>query len=1031
MNEPLADDQSASVALGVDQIDVLLHSFYDYYKGPAPRAGAHVRHSTGHRYSTILGVSPSGRAFGVCDDCGSIRYGWHDDMVLERGLSRLSLSEVFSAALAVYRLETSCPFPGMMLACLFNGNYGERYRNIEALAWAVAGALRPTGMYGPGLAKWASETCAELGNEPGRCPPVLMAFAQHVEGEPFPAFDPDRVECTDRAILVGHEQLEALRDHVLPAAVLSFDSRAICFNESSASEVAVVGPAIGESDPGWFDVFDLESGGLYAIHGDDLDPYDEKVGERDFATLFVDAVENGIPLAMQRLLLDESPLPMPDPVTRTLLGGALLRTALPNSGAARAGYRAMATAYKCVDKADRKTLCALLPELVNPKAKADHQPMGPAGRVLAAWVARARDLLPPDVEIAAPDPAPSSDLSDAAVAVGNLVKGPSEDLVAKVCALEATGQSESVKAEAPEAMQALESLRSREQGRSSLEPESQVPEVVPSDSPTVQTPAVAPAKPSVGAPIKPLRFKIVEHQLLAQEWALAAVDGAYGKAVSTTLSWLSKRIGITLPAHWKTGGHEIEQAGVSLQIEAASPVFAFRLEHPDTSMPTRTWRAEGTIIVGAEGVGGMVGVRLSALDRTELPLPTTSVPQLVREWLQSPGLLVADLPANQRRIIDTDEAIDAFRAVAEAPGRDGPLIVLDAERPANLPAPIHGLALVYLLDPCKRTTYSAAFRRLEPGKLHMFAPGTATPAPFPVSPPGLQQLLDGVIQCRQRPTTPTFRNIRDEVREAGLHQARPAPTPTEPSAQESGDVTQIVTDPCETPSAITALAMPDVPEPPPASSSYAQLQELFEMALQEKADASLELDARRRELETANEQVRALKAKLHALSAALGDKSSLAVPVAPAIALPTSLAELPNWSESLSPRVVVTEKALRLASRTEHREVAQIYSALEALRDLYWPMRWSDDQSARERWLQFLESNRMKCSPTGTALDTSRYADEYTAQIGGRSIPLTMHVQGSSTRDPLRCVRIYFCPDDTTQQVVIGHLPTHLTNRHT
>jgi hypothetical protein len=43
-----------------------------------------------------------------------------------------------------------------------------------------------------------------------------------------------------------------------------------------------------------------------------------------------------------------------------------------------------------------------------------------------------------------------------------------------------------------------------------------------------------------------------------------------------------------------------------------------------------------------------------------------------------------------------------------------------------------------------------------------------------------------------------------------------------------------------------------------------------------------------------------------------------------------------------------------------------------------------------------------------------------------------MHLKnGGNTRDPMRCLRIYFFWDDDEQQVVVGSLPAHLENHMT
>ena len=50
----------------------------------------------------------------------------------------------------------------------------------------------------------------------------------------------------------------------------------------------------------------------------------------------------------------------------------------------------------------------------------------------------------------------------------------------------------------------------------------------------------------------------------------------------------------------------------------------------------------------------------------------------------------------------------------------------------------------------------------------------------------------------------------------------------------------------------------------------------------------------------------------------------------------------------------------------------------------------------------------------------------------GEKRVLAWHLKnGGNTRDPERCLRIYYFWDDETQQVVVGSLPGHLKTRAT
>ena len=54
----------------------------------------------------------------------------------------------------------------------------------------------------------------------------------------------------------------------------------------------------------------------------------------------------------------------------------------------------------------------------------------------------------------------------------------------------------------------------------------------------------------------------------------------------------------------------------------------------------------------------------------------------------------------------------------------------------------------------------------------------------------------------------------------------------------------------------------------------------------------------------------------------------------------------------------------------------------------------------------------------------------YAALWRGQRWLLDMHLKnGGNTRDPTRCLRVYFFWDDDERQVVVGSLPGHLESR--
>ena len=48
---------------------------------------------------------------------------------------------------------------------------------------------------------------------------------------------------------------------------------------------------------------------------------------------------------------------------------------------------------------------------------------------------------------------------------------------------------------------------------------------------------------------------------------------------------------------------------------------------------------------------------------------------------------------------------------------------------------------------------------------------------------------------------------------------------------------------------------------------------------------------------------------------------------------------------------------------------------------------------------------------------------------GGKRVELDRHLKKGTNREPRYCFRLYFFWDDTTSQVVVGWLPSHLSTR--
>lgn len=488
-----------------------------------------------------------------------------------------------------------------------------------------------------------------------------------------------------------------------------------------------------------------------------------------------------------------------------------------------------------------------------------------------------------------------------------------------------------------------------------------------------------------------LRAPIHHRDLLALEWPLVSSPTSFSTAITSTLAWLGQRLGTELPSQWADGVHEIELGGVRLEVAANERCFAMRLEHPDAREVARTWRMEATV-VRAE-VGGMVGLRLSTLDRTELPPAPRTIPALVDAWRQAPGLSVVDGVAEE---LGVDSSIGVFRLRNEVqdPARKHVIWAFHASDAAAF-ARIPALVQRCLVAPMQLQEYASKLRPLEPGTWHVFGVGQDAPFIQPVSDAGRH--IHGMVAaaCAVHGNGPRFRDVLDFARDAmRLERERYRMAAKQQVDQEPS-------------------------EPLVISSGTMELQRQLDQAIGALEAACLERDA-------ANAETKRLKARLRALSSTAEDASD--DDAVDAADFPDDLSSLPDWVPGIGPRVLFADKALREAAKIDHTEPLRIYACLQALHDHYWPMLWADDAGARDRWEAFLAEHRLTFSRVGTALDDRRYADAYHAMVGGKRVPLDMHVSGNSGRNPRRCLRIYLHADAEREVICVGHLPTHLTN---
>lgn len=149
---------------------------------------------------------------------------------------------------------------------------------------------------------------------------------------------------------------------------------------------------------------------------------------------------------------------------------------------------------------------------------------------------------------------------------------------------------------------------------------------------------------------------------------------------------------------------------------------------------------------------------------------------------------------------------------------------------------------------------------------------------------------------------------------------------------------------------------------------------------------------------------------------------------------PDSWDDLEDWVELYGEnKLVLHEKAIKAARSSPFKDIPLAYKAMEWLVKHYIPMRTrsADDNETRERCQQALDALGLEESDVGTAKNIKRYKQEYKRQYEGRQITLDRHLKSGVGFGGDYQFRLYFHYDDDANKVVVGHMPTHLTNRLT
>ncbi len=511
--------------------------------------------------------------------------------------------------------------------------------------------------------------------------------------------------------------------------------------------------------------------------------------------------------------------------------------------------------------------------------------------------------------------------------------------------------------------------------------------------------------------------------------------GAFEIARSEILKFAERRAGGALPREALEGKSFSTDDVGARRIEGIaidSPRYwTLRFDDDDRAVASRSWVIETALAAQDEDGPVLFGLRLQCIARGENPDYDRSIPTFARDVISA-----CDARMDGRKvtlspwIIDTEEEVDELVDLLRSESRAGDVVVLSLPEHSNdvsdelissdvlarnLAGAAHvvvisGQAAFQLSDRVGRefSVFNQAVRTYRPG----FDPDTEAPFAHPlglaerirnwdggpdayrrfISSEVLRRTVEGPDALKRLPSFAEAKRTAAELRRR--------------NAQKSGSSND----------ELLGLAEDEI----------AQLKSDLESQGQESGEL---LEVAEAEREAAEAEVQRMQGTLYHLQQRL-QSLELTSDEAADVPIPGDLAELEQWAAThLAGTVELHNRALRGAKDSEYEDVSFIYQALLLLRDHYVPMR-------RQGGVELKQAFDKRCQELGIEEQQSfsgnragEQGDTYFIRMGHKRVELDRHLKKGNSREPRYCFRLYFFWDDTTNQVVVGWLPSHLSTR--
>lgn len=519
-------------------------------------------------------------------------------------------------------------------------------------------------------------------------------------------------------------------------------------------------------------------------------------------------------------------------------------------------------------------------------------------------------------------------------------------------------------------------------------------------------------------------MQLREQEILRIAANLPAEDSltAMRLARTETLRWAqNKAIGILPAESWEFRDFERLSSGRSCSAvhleDDGRDIWSLRVEDPDKGIAGRTWTSEITISSEVGMTEPKFTLRLLVGTSEPFLEIEPHVPGVVRQIVNSPGLWAGGYRLTDRPlVIRSERAVELLIDALLDPARRLPIIALSV--PANSPTALDplldakvlaeactGLAVVVVVTSESSWALTERFGKqlsVYEGAARVYLPGfTEDSNPF-----GGHELLLPQSFSSLSAATAAMTRLRWIAAHGSVRRLQLGRDVLAFAALKSQTLQK------------RQLALQNV-----GATDSEQLEaaneriRLLESQLEESRDyeqqfSDLHKDAEQR-AETAETQFRAANFRVQQLLDEL--KTSGMTPDA-GISLPQNWQEFTNWCDvSLAGRIILSPQARRLLKSSEFEDVGL------AARSLLWLANDYRDAKIGDA------NGSLRDAPIEAGvLNAHCGTDAYDIEWQGKKRRVEWHVKnGGNTRDPSRCLRIYYFWDEASQQAVIASLPSH------